>query len=436
MQTTGNPEMNELQKVSGTSIELESAQKSEYSDRLRAAVLLSHPIQYFAPLMRKLGERPDLDLTVFYCSDHGLTESFDPQFGVSFKWDIPLLDGYKSVFLPNYGKGGVSKFQGLINPGIISALWKGKYDALLVFGHNHVTKWFSFMAAPLVGTGLVMRNDSHIMPSSRPLPFRIAKQFVLSSLMRSLSSCVSIGELNRQYYRHYGVSDTRIVFSPYSVDDKFFQQEEARLRPRRAEIRATLGVNDGRPILIACGKMYDYKQPILLLRAFQQLRRKFPCALVYVGDGAMRKDVEQVVREEQIPDVTVTGFVNQSRISEMYVSGDVLVLPSVVEQWGLVVNEAMYFGLPLVLSDKVGCGADLVRIGENGSIFDYQSTDALVDALTPLVVDRTLRESFGAVSREIITRYSLDRTADGVVKAFQLASKRHRHLVNVRPEEP
>ena len=413
----------------------EHDRRSEELPPVRAAVVMSHPIQYFAPLMRKLGGRPELDLTVFYCTDHGLKETFDTQFGVSFKWDIPLLDGYKSIILKNFSNGDVSKFRGLNNPGIIREIWKGRFDSLLVFGHEHLTKWLAFMTSWLSGTGLMMRNDSHLL-AKRPLHIQLAKEVVLGTLMRSLGSCLSIGELNRQFYRHYGVADHRIIFSPYSVDDEFFQGEEVRLRPKRAEIRKALGVHDDRPILVSCGKLYHYKQPLLLLKAFQRLRRDQPCALVYVGDGVMRADVERIVREEQIPDVTVTGFVNQSRISEMYVAGDVLVLPSVVEQWGLVVNEAMYFGLPLVLSDKVGCGADLVRAGENGFIFDYQSTDALVDALTPLIVDRALRESFGAVSREIVTRYSLDRTADGVVKAFQLASKRHRHLVNGRLEVP
>jgi len=96
----------------------------------------------------------------------------------------------------NFGNGDVSRFRRLINPRIMREIWKGKFDSLLVFGHEHLTKWLAFKTSWVSGTGLMMRNDSHLR-EMRPLHTQLAKEVVLGTLMRSLGSCLSIGELNR-----------------------------------------------------------------------------------------------------------------------------------------------------------------------------------------------------------------------------------------------
>lgn len=117
---------------------------------IRLAALYSHPIQYFAPLFRALAARPEIDLTVYFCSRHGLDVSYDPGFGQAFKWDIPLLDGYRHVFLPNVCRGkGIDRFFSLLNPAIVSELRHRRYDAILVHSYQYATHWLAMLVAPL-----------------------------------------------------------------------------------------------------------------------------------------------------------------------------------------------------------------------------------------------------------------------------------------------
>jgi len=159
------------------------------------------------------------------------------------------------------------------------------------------------------------------------------------------------------------------------------------------------------------------------LEAYQRIRQRYPCALLYAGDGPLRKSIESKIQKKGISDVIITGFLNQTEISQAYIAGDILVLPSsYAETWGLVVNEGMNFGLPIVVSDKVGCGLDLVRDGENGYIVPYNSVSALAEAITELITDPEKRRAFGKHSLEIIKNWNLNMFVNGVIKAIQKVS--------------
>ena len=122
---------------------------------LRLAAVYSHPVQYTAPLFRELGGRDDVDLTVYYLSRHGVDVSFDAQFGAAFKWDIPLLDGYKHNFVPNLRKAaGLDGFFKLLNVSIAGEILRNRYDALLVHGYEHFAKWPAFLAATGIARGI------------------------------------------------------------------------------------------------------------------------------------------------------------------------------------------------------------------------------------------------------------------------------------------
>jgi glycosyltransferase involved in cell wall biosynthesis len=384
---------------------------------IRLAALYSHPIQYVAPLCRELASRSDVDLTVYFCSRHGLDVSFDAQFGHTFKWDVPLLEGYRSIFLPNLRLGSsVHGFLRLINPSVIPDLMQQRYDALLIHGYEHLTKWLALLGARLTCTRTILRGESQLL-FARPRYVSFAKWLVLRRLMRLISAATYIGQNNYEFYRHYGLAVERLFFAPYVVDNDFFQSQARELAPQRRSLRMALGISDDRPIILAVGKLIPKKQPLFALRAFQQLRREIKCALVFMGDGILRPEIEQVVHDERIPDVTVTGFINQSQMGRVYAAADIFVLPSAREPWGLVVNEAMNFGLPIIASDRVGCGPDLVKSGENGFIVSHRQLETLVASLRLLVSDPDGRRQFGQRSLDIISNYTLARCADGIIAA-------------------
>jgi glycosyltransferase involved in cell wall biosynthesis len=174
------------------------------------------------------------------------------------------------------------------------------------------------------------------------------------------------------------------------------------------------------------GKLLPAKRPGVLLRAFAEVRKRHECHLVFVGDGALRQSLEGEIAHLGIPDVHITGFVNQSRMPEMYGAGDILVMPSEAEQWGLAVNEAMASGLAVIASDQVGSAPDLIRPAYNGFVFPHNDAAQLAGCLRNLVCDRDLREKCRRGSRELIRDWSVETAAEGIVRAAASAAQMRR----------
>ena len=371
----------------------------------RLAVLFSHPIQYFGPMLREIATRPEMDLTVYFCSDRGITEQMDPGFGTTFKWDVPLLEGYRYQFLHRPALE------------IAQELRRHRYEVLLITGYTSLASWSAFCAAYLLGIPVLLRGDSHLL-DQKPWHKRLLKKIVLTLLLKKLAGALYVGTSNRRSYEFFGVEAQRLFFAPHAVNNAFFRAQAEKLRPEEKQIRRQFGIMDGRPLILFCGKLIPKKQPLRLLEAFSVVRKLIPCALLYVGDGPLRQDLLAAIERADVPDVYVTGFLNQSKISQAYVASDVLVLPSSRDEtWGLVINEAMNFGRPVVASDKVGGGHDLIAHGENGYVVPAGDTEALSACLMELVRDPMKRESFGSRSVEIIEKWNYDAVAEGLVSA-------------------
>ncbi len=384
---------------------------------VRVAHLVSHPIQYFAPLYRELAGRAEIDLTVYFYSDATAREFRDAGFGRTLTWDRPLLEGYRYRLLPSASRTDISgKFIKNPNWDIVRDVMSGGYDVAWVHGYAHLTTWLAAAAARSRGTRLLIRDEQTLL-HGRPAHKRALKEVALRALY-SQASGLYIGEQNKRYFRHYGMPEERLYPARYCVDNEFFRAKAAELAPRRSELRASFGITDDAPVVLFSGKLIDKKQPLMIVEAFARVRAGQPCWLLIAGDGQLRGDVEAAIARLQAPGVRLAGFLNQTELPAAYVASDIFVLPSKLhETWGLVVNEAMNFGLPVIVSDKVGCGEDLVERGGNGFIVRHDSVDELADAIATLLADRDMRERFGARSRQIIERYGIEACADGIVAA-------------------
>ena len=383
----------------------------------RVAHLVSHPIQYFAPLYRELASRPEIDLTVYFYSDASARAYVDAEFGRSVTWDTSLLDGYRSKFLPSAARTDLStRMLKQPNWDIICEVASGRFDALWVHGYAHATTWLAAAAARARGMCVLIRDEQTLL-HGRPSHKRALKQAALRALY-SQASALYIGEQNRRYFAHYGMPAERMFPAPYCVDNRYFRGMAATLRPRRCEMRARFGINGDAPVVLFSGKLIDKKQPLMLIEAFARVRARQSCWLLIAGDGALRTAAEDLVERLGVPDVRIAGFLDQRELPVAYAAADIFVLPSNLhETWGLVVNEAMNFALPVIVSDKVGCAEDLARPGENGFVVAHESVAALSDAIARLVSDAPLRAAFGAESQRIVEQYSIEACADGIVAA-------------------
>lgn len=392
---------------------------------MKLAALFTHPIQYFAPLFRALAAQPGLDLTVYYGSRRSTVPLVDPGFGKAYTWDIPLLEGYRNKFLPGLFRETDSTPRARqLNPSIVNEITGEGYDAVWVHGYMVNTSRLAILTALLKGVPVLMRGESHLRVEPPSGMKKYLKYFALRELFKRLAGFLYIGTLNRAYYQHFGVPDSRLFCCPYTVDNVFFRHYAEALAPERREIRAVWGIQDDRPVVLYAGKLVAAKQPLLLLEAYRRVRQKYHCALLMAGDGPLRGAVEDEIRRNTIPDVHITGFLNQTEIPKAYASADLLVLPSRAEPWGLVVNEAMNFSLPIIVSDRVGCGPDLVASGVNGEVFEHGSVDALEAVLERCVSQPEMLTEFGRASLRRIDRWGLAETVRGIIQALSTVTGR------------
>jgi glycosyltransferase involved in cell wall biosynthesis len=384
---------------------------------MRLAILASHPIQYQAPLFRALAAIPGLDVEVLFCSRWGLQPFVDPGFGQTLAWDVPLVGGYDHRFLQNFHpRGGPQGFFNLLNPGAAAGVLRGKYDAVLIHGWAFATNWLCWAASTLRGVPLLLRGESSFVLDP-PQGRTIRKRILLSVFFQRVSAFVSIGSQNSAFYRSFGIPDQKIFLAPYSVDNSFFLSGAKKIATRRREVRAAIGVRDDAPVILFAGKFQRKKRPMDLLEAYRRIEAESGAWLAFIGDGELRADLERYVEIHQLKRVRFLGFKNQTEMPEAYGAADVLVLPSDFEPWGLVVNEAMCFGLPVITSDRVGACADLVRNDYNGYVFPTGDVMALSHRLRQIIENTPLRLTMAEHSREMISQWGLDQTAAGIAGA-------------------
>jgi glycosyltransferase involved in cell wall biosynthesis len=383
---------------------------------VRLALLAASPMPYQVPLYRLLAQSPQIDFTVIYASSGGV-RAHDAGYGQEIQWDVDLLGGYRSIFLRRSESNPIGgSFFALSDFDIVSHLRRERYEALWVHGYNFLTHELAAMTQLLLGAPLLFREEQTLL-DSRSLWKRLLKSALLPRLFRR-SSALYIGSENFKWFSRYGIPPNKMFSVPYCVENQRFRADHARLRPMRSALRARFGIDIDAPLILSVGRMTPKKQPLFLLEAFKRVRACRPCAMLMVGSGELEGAVREKVRTERIPDVHLAGFLNQSEISNAYACADIFVLASKThETWGLVVNEAMNFGLPLIVSNKVGCATDLVREGRNGFVVDSEEPGQLEAKLSALVASAEMRREFGAASLRIVDDWTYEVAGIGVLAA-------------------
>mgnify|MGYP003340285763 FL=1 len=378
---------------------------------MRIGFLVSHPIQYYAPIFRALARQ--CDLTVYFAHRQTAEQQARAGFGVAFDWDVDILSGYKSRFLTNRAKvPSTDEFWGCNTPEIAAEISRGRYDAFVVPGWALWSYWQAVIACRRAGVPVLVRGDSQLAGQRRSW-VRLAKAPVFSSMLRAFDGYLYVGQRNREYLLHHGARPDRLFFSPHCVDNDSFAEASRTTRAAHLQRRKAGGLV---PKVLFAGKLIAKKRPLDALRAIVALRATgLPVEAAFAGSGELQSELEQIAQGAGGP-VEFMGFVNQSRMPEVYASADVIVLPSEgSETWGLVVNEAMACGVPAVVSDAVGCGPDLVVPGRTGAVFPLADVDGLARALRDvLAFDPAATGRF--VSAQI-ARYAPTHTAEGVIEA-------------------
>jgi glycosyltransferase involved in cell wall biosynthesis len=366
-----------------------------------------------------------MDVTALYMSDFSLRDGYDEGFGQALSWNVDLLSGYSARFMgPRAKKRNLGGFFSLIAPELWGEIRSGKFDAVIIHGHNFLAHQIALIAALSVGSIIFCRGDTRT-GLKRPILRQLLHKPLFRIYYRFFDGFLAVGSSNAEYYLNTGVVADRIFPVPFAIDNSRFRQSGVEDLELRQRFQADIQITAATPTIIYAGKLEPRKNPIDLLKAYKSIRERGAMAsLLYVGSGIQESHLKRIVEIEKIPDVKFLGFINQAELPSVYSLGDIFVLPSENEPWGLAVNESMACGLAVVCSNEVGSFHDLVRSGVNGKVYPTGDINALSAALYSLVTEPVFLDSCKKNSRSMISEWSFQECAIGLRYALEETSRR------------
>lgn len=353
---------------------------------MKLAVLVTHPIQYFAPVFRALARKSSLELKVFFGCNHGLTPQVDPNFGVTFSWDCEPTVGYNHEFISTAQLKALTGLSGVqLARQAVSKINAFQPDTVLIFAYTPTFITASTFLLRIAGHRLLLRAETTDEALQRSALKDSIRQVFLTNYYRQFTHFFPIGTNSIKHYRRMGVSDQAMTKIPYAIDVDFFQKQVDHWLPQRETLRAEIGIKPTDQVLMYCGKMFEPKNPLLIPQSLDKLsaEQQEKIWFLAVGEGVLRARFEAAIKSRLGDRTVFVGFQNQSVLGRYYAMADTLVLPSKSgETWGLVVNEALQFGLKVIVSNKVGSSQDLILSESQGYRFQSGNIEELGIAIS------------------------------------------------------
>jgi glycosyltransferase involved in cell wall biosynthesis len=344
----------------------------------------------------------DWKVKVFYTWGQAQGKVLDKDFGIEREWDIDLLSGYDHVFVKNTSNApGSHHYKGIINPSLISEVESFQPDKIIVYGwkfNSHLKLLRHFKGK----IPLYFRGDSTLL--DEPAGFSIKKalrRLLLQWVYQHVDFVLSPGTASDAYFLNAGLTTTQIIRAPHAVDNARFSGTEtpdelSNFEGRAQNWRKELSIDEDAKVFLFAGKLESKKDPILLVKAFARLHLEYPNThLIMVGNGVLEEELKKMTSTPQpsagkfnsSTPITFLPFQNQSIMPVVYRLGDIVVLPSrgPGETWGLAINEAMACGRPVIVSDKCGAAADMVKNSENGFVFRAGDENDLYNCMENIV---------------------------------------------------
>ncbi len=399
--------------------------------KLRLAFIVSHPIQYYAPLYQRLAHRNDIEIKVFFTWHDGRAAVEDPGFAQPIAWDIPLTEGYAFERVPNRAPDpGTHHFFGLRNPSLVARVCGWHPDVVHVTGWGWLSHLLALRAFHARCIPVLFRGDSHLLDGVGAPMRWLAKRALLRRLYAWPTAFLVVGEANRRYYQAFDVTAERLYPCPHSIDVARFAEPAVSLGQQAAQWRRELDIPPDRCVVLFAGKFEARKRPLELMRAMLELPSA-RAVLIMLGGGALEREVKRLAASD--PDrFRVLPFENQQRMPIAYRLADLFALPSAHgETWGLAVNEAMACGRAVLVSDRVGCAADVVD-PRCGAVFASDDPAGLATALHDLTAQRERLHAMGRAAAERAWAFDIARTETELLGCIDQVCRGHACVNQVR----
>jgi len=375
----------------------------------RLAIVQSHATQFDASLYCRISGHTEIDLTVYYI-DPGKEAPFDEEIGRKAAWDHLAGLRYHCE----------TRRRGLRNAfPFLKQIKNGRHDLVVISGYS---PWYYLIAAVylrLKGVPVGLRSDT-TLETDRSRAKSIVKSLVMPWIMKLYSTGHPIGSLAGKYLARYGLPEKRQFRFPYTVDTDYLVSRCRRYRVRRVRLRRILGIGSDSFVVLGVLKLVEREDPMTLLLGFARFLESCQDAhLVLVGDGPLKRNIQNVIEEKCISNVHLPGYIPYSRLALFYGISDVFVHPPLREPWGVSVNEAMACGLPVVVADTVGSHVDFVKPGETGLVFRRKDPQSLADCLLGLSGGHDGCRLMGERAQALVSGWNYEATEKSLIAALE-----------------
>ncbi|WP_316792240.1 glycosyltransferase family 4 protein [Pedobacter frigoris] len=376
----------------------------------KLAIVVSHPIPYYTPVLRELAK--SIRLKVFYTA--GDEQFYDHGFQKNIQWDTDLLQGYDHQFLTNTGRQNpYLHFFRIKNPDAIKAITLFNPQHLLIYGwayYSHLSIIRHFKNKVKIS----FRGDSNLLNNSSGIK-NLFKRIVLRWVYKHIDQAFFTGTHSKTYFKEYGLKEPQLFFAPHAIDNHKFAAISA--SSEKQTLRDKLGLKDDHILILFTGKFNPNKNPQLLLNAFLRIKSA-NLTLLFVGGGIQEHQLKETVREHQNSKIHFLPFQNQDSMPGIYQACDLFCMPSNHESWGLAINEAMAAGKAILASDHIGCAIDLIR-ESNGKTFKRGDINDLQKKLALLTTSKSDLIKRGLASKALIAKWDFSTQIKNILYAFK-----------------
>jgi glycosyltransferase involved in cell wall biosynthesis len=384
----------------------------------RLAIIVSHPIQYYAPLYQRLARRPDLKLKVFFTWHAGGRPVQDPGFQLPIEWDLPLTEGYESELVPNISPApGMHHFFGLMNPSLVKRVVAWRPDIVHITGWAWSSHFFAMRDLAKLSIPTLFRGDSHLLDTQNRSGISwTIKRNILKRVFSWPTAFLVVGSANKSYYRAFAVELDRLLPCTHSIDVSRFSDQSAVYELQASDWRKALGVSPDECVMLFAGKFEKKKCPLELMQAVRNLAKP-NVVLIMVGNGELDEQVRTIAAADPRR-FRVLPFQNQQRMPVVYRLGDLFVLPSAYgETWGLAINEALASARPVLVSDRVGCAQE-IRDDSCNRIFSWAKPESLIRNIEVLTRNREVLIAMRAAALRKSMSFDISKTEIAVMSAI------------------
>jgi glycosyltransferase involved in cell wall biosynthesis len=378
----------------------------------RVAIITEIIAPYRVPVFNALARNSSIEPHVIFLAetDPSLREWRIYSDEIQFSYDV----------LPNWRRRIIG-YNVLVNCGLARQLDKIRPDILICGGYNYLASWQAARWCRRHAVPLVLWSESTSYDQRRQYP---VVEFLKKHFLRNCQAFVVAGRSASDYLSSLGVSSEAIVTAPDAVDNDFYIQRAHEARIEAADYRARFDLPER--FFLYSGRLTKSKGVFDALDAYASLTPdlRSEVGMVFVGNGDAQADLQKRAKRISPGRIHFAGFVHREDLPAFYALAEMLIFPTHSDPWGLVVNEAMACGLPVITTSVAGCTADLVENGCNGLVVEAGAVDQLASAMTLLTRNREIRNRFAANSRNKIGSHSPEACAEGLVAAVELIAGR------------